>query len=756
MYSPLRLFIFLLWLPCSLSAFANELAISNIEIEGNQRVSRSTIIDYLPIVSGQPFSELDSSAVIHALYETRFFKNISLYQRGADLVILVEESPTIDSVKITGNKKIDKTKLEMVFENQGFQKGSVFDRAVLEQIKRDIRSFYNQEGYFSIRVESTIDQLDFNRVKVSLEIHEGQPAKIRHLNLVGNHIYDQDTLLALFSSGTRGGLFSSADEYTRAKLQADLDILEEYYRSNGYLNTRIVSTQVSVSPDSENIYITVNIDEGQQYRLNSVQLLGGRSEDHAALQEQLDRLIVGDIVSIQQVSSVQDALENYYANASYAFAQVQFDFQFQDDQTVDVIYRADLGEPTLINRIYFVGNTRTRDYALRQEMRLSEDEPYSLDKLNQSRFRLQRLAYVSRVNIRTIPVVGDRTRVDIVVELEESVAQSSFTLGAGVSSNGISVDFGWSDLNWLGTGNKADFNLSSSQALQRLLIRYQQPFYTLDGVANNTYIDATRRDSGQISSTANYVTDTQSLGSVFSFPISEHSNVSFGAVAQHVNVFRTAGNSAEVLEFIQTHGTSLESVSLELGLSRDTRNRFVFPTSGNLNTLSVSWQLGDVGHYKTSYRQENFFQLSEHIVFGIRNRIDYGRGTGDLNALPFYARYFGGGVNSLRGYSQNTLGPVDENNLHIGGDLRFLGTLALILPPWESLKDSMRISLFTDYGNVYAQGSNISLQDLRATVGIALLWRTAVGPLTISYAEAYRKKSGDSLDRFQFSIGANF
>lgn len=735
--------------------------ISTIEVRGNTRTDVGTVLNYLPVKSGDAFDvRADTGRSIRALYETGLFDDISLHRNGDTLIVELSERPVIATIDIEGNEKIDDDALEESLRNEGIFRGRVFNRSVLETVQRELRRLYASAGNYSMRMETTVEKLERNRVAISINISEGKVATIRHINIVGNTVFDDDELLDLLESGLESSNpFSSADEYSRIKLEGDLEILRSYYLDRGYINFTISSTQVSISADKKAIYVTINIEEGERYTINQASLSGDFSVPRAELESLLE-FSAGDTFSRQNVIRTRDAIIDRLGEDSYAFANVNVSTDIEpESNAVDITFFIDAGKRVYINRIVFTGHSGTSDYVFRREMRLVEGGRYSPKHLDRSRIRLQRLAFISEVNVETSRVVGSDDLIDIYIHLQEG-ASGSFTVGLGVGSNGLIFNAGISQDNFLGTGNRVSFNVNNSRSNRQLSAEYGESFYTVDGISRTINAFLRERDATEITSTTDFVADSYGLGLRYGIPLTEFSSMSAGFNFTNTQITATAGTSNEIRAELSREGNDFDIFTVDLSYAFDDRNRTVFAETGSLHRISLSVAVpgSDSEFYKLGYRLEYYYPLTKKLVFSLNNRTDFGDGYGsDQEQLPFFERFFAGGVRSLRGYRQGSLGPRDSTNDAAGGDFRFLNTIELIFPPtFSDIEGQTRASFFTDFGNVYNDIDNFRSSEFRATYGFSFVWLAPIGPLTFSLARPYQSEPGDSLQTFQFTLGSVF
>ncbi len=742
------------------AAEAERFQISEIVVQGVERIDIGTVLTYLPLREGDLFDPVtDSPRAIRALYKTGLFSDVTLLRRDHALLIELKERPAIADIKFEGNKKIDDEQLEESLKTIGLSRGRAFNRSLLDSVEQELRRIYFSSGNYGMRIEKEVTELERNRVSIRLDITEGSVARIRHINIVGNTAFDDDTLLDLFESGVVNfNPFSSADEYSRVKLAGDLEALRSYYQDRGYIRFNVESEQVSISPDKQHIFITINVDEGQQYKVAGVRLVGKTEVDEEELYA-LAEQDPGTVFSRKDMVRNSNAISDRLGEEGFAFADVQVLPEINDEnREVHLVYNIIPGERAYVRRIIFTGQYKTRDEVLRREMRQMEGSRFSPKLVNRSRVRLQRLSYLESVSIDTQRVPGSDNQIDLLVKVKEG-SSGSFGATAGYGSNGFLFNINLTQENLFGTGERLQFAFDTSSTTDQLSVSYTDPYYTDDGVSRTVSAFIRETDASAVSTTTDYIIDSYGANVRFGVPISEFSTFRLGGGYEHVKLTETAGSSDEVKEFISEHGRRFDIFSANLGYSHDTRNRTVFATSGALNRISLESTLGvgDLDYYKLGYLFEYYFPVTSRYTFSSTVRVDYGEGYGDFEQLPFFRRYYAGGVRTLRGYENGSLGPRDSTGEAAGGDFRTLGTLEVIFPPpFVEEPGATRFSIFTDFGNVFSDYRDFDRGELRGSYGLAFVWLSPVGPLTFSIAKPYNDQDGDELESFQFTIGSIF
>ena len=736
--------------------------VAEIVVEGNERIDLGTILTYLPVRARERFDPaLDAPRALRALYETGLFDDVVIRRRGADtLVVAVDERPAIGEISITGNDKIPTEELERSLDQADIALGRVFNRSILESIERELRRVYFASGNYGSRIEVEVTPLERNRVALGIDIAEGAVAKIEHINIVGNEAFDEQTLLALLQSRENPwNPFSSADEYSQVKLAADIETLRSFYQDRGYVRFDIESTQVSISDDLRDIFIVINVREGEPYTVEGIELTG----EVDVPMEELSALIGvadGDTFARRDVVGSTTAITDRLGEDGFAFAEVDVVPTLDDEaRTVALDFRIRPGKRVYVRRIRFEGQYKTRDEVLRREMRQLEGSRFSPALVNRSRVRLQRLPFMQSVGIDTPRVPGTDDQVDLVVTVQEGPS-GSFSAGIGYGSEGsVTVNLAFSQENLFGTGESVRFSFDNSDTTRQLTLSLTDPYFTDDGISRTVrgFIRETEFDeSDEVSP---YDSSVRGASVNFGVPLSEFSTFRIGAGYERTEVGATAGTPVDIDRFIAEEGDTFDVFDLSLGFTYDTRNRTVFATSGAVNRLRAEIAVpgSDLTYYKLGYGLEYFRAINERLTFSSTVRVDAGSGYGDLAELPFFQRYFAGGVRTLRGYRGASLGPRDSMDRASGGDFRTLGTVELIFPPpFVEEPGATRFSLFSDFGNVFDDLDDFELEEFRGSYGVAFVWLSPVGPLTFSLSEPYNDEPGDETQRFQFTIGSIF
>ena len=743
-------------------AFALEsFAVDDIRVEGLQRIAAGTVFNYLPVKIGDTLTEKSAQEAIKALYKTGFFKDVRLERQGSVLIVSVVERPSIASIRISGTREFPEEDLKKGLKEIGLSEGRIFNRSLLDRVEQELRSQYFSRGFYALSIKPTVTPLERNRVDLDIAVTEGPPARIREISIVGNATFPIKELKSLFTQGPAAwwAVFSSRDQYSKQKLAGDLERLRNFYQDRGFLEFNIESTQVQITPDKEDIYITVNISEGERYMVGEYKLAGKFPVPESELRALVD-LKPGDVFSRKRVTESSKRISDRLANEGYAFANVNAVPEVnKEKRAVSFTFFVDPGKRVYVRRVNFAGNVATHDEVLRRELRQLEGTWYSAEKIRRSRERLQRLGYFEDVNIETPAVPGVSDQVDVNITVKER-STGSLNLGIGYSDSGLIVSASVTESNLFGTGKELSLRLDNSDAASNYSIRYVNPYYTPDGISRGFSIFRSEVDTSELN-TAAYNTDTVGAGVFWGIPLTEYRRLTLGLDYESIGI-ETRDSSPQVAkDFVAREGSPVKAAKLTLGWSSDSLDSALFPTRGTLQRVTgeASVPGSDIEYYRLTYTLGRYWPLTENTSFKARTDFGYGDGYGETEMLPFFKNFYAGGSSSVRGYRSSSLGPrdpvVDEP---IGGTRRVLANAELLFPVPGVTRDekSMRLSVFVDGGMVYGPDDKFDLGELRYSAGLAFNWFSPVGPLSFSYAVPLNEKPGDRTEAFQFTLGVPF
>ncbi len=760
-----------------LPAMAERFTVTDIRVNGLQRVSAGTIFSVLPISVGDDVEEKQLAQAARTLFKTGFFDDIQLLRDGEVLVIQVTERPSISEITFDGNKSIKTEDLRKGLSEMGMQEGQVFQRATLERLTIELKRQYVSQGRYGVQVDADVIAQPRNRVAVHIRLQEGPVASIDDINLVGNQVFEDEELLKLFELKQPGLLswYTKDDQYSREKFGGDLERLRSFYLDRGYINFTVESTQVSITPEKDRVYLTINISEGQQFKVREVKLAG----ELVVPEEELRLLLVmrkDQIFSRQLLTLTSDLLTKRLGNEGYTFANVNGIPEIHDeDDTVSVTFFVDPGKRSYVRRINFRGNTRTADNVLRREMVQLEGGWASTEKVEQSKTRLERLGYFKNVNVETKPVPGTSDQVDVEYSVDEQPSGSISASVGFAQGSGLILGGSISQNNFLGTGNQVSAAINTSSFRTQYSFSYLNPYYTLDGISRgfNVFYRETDFDAGNITG---FSTDALGGGVTFGYPINFSDRIFFRTGFTSTALNAGTFPSAEIAGFIAKEGKDYNVLNMETGWSRNRLNRTLLPTSGSRQNLGMEISVpgSDLQYYKLSYNGEKYFPLNRDFTFRLRTDLGYGDGYGSGGGLPFFENYYAGGISSVRGYESNTLGPRDTPNPAsgdtpdpFGGNVLIAGSAEVLFPiPFLRDQQGLRGSFFLDGGNVFltdrpgggasTNDDDVSFSNLRFSVGFGINWLTGFGPLSFAIAAPINSESGDDTQAFQFSFGQAF
>ena len=780
--------------------------VNDIRIAGLQRVSTGSIFNTIPISVGDKIDDRKIVDITRALFSTEQFDDIQISRDGNALIILVAERPSISSIDISGNSALKTEVLLESFDGIGITEGQVYKRSTLERMKAELVRSYSSQGRYGAGVEISESPQPRNRVSIAIEIDEGESAKIDVITILGNSIFNDEDLLDVMelSEGSWLSFLSNDNQYSREKLQGDLENLESYYLDRGYLEFSIESSQVSISRDRSSIYITYIISEGPQYTINDVRIVGDMPVNEDFINPIIDSQ--KDITYSQaQITQIEEIFTSLLGNEGYAFASVKGQPNIDQEMLeVDLNFVIDPGKRTYTRKILFEGNEITQDDVLRREMRQFEGAWASDDKIEQSRVRLERLGFFKEVNVETVPVPGTDDQIDVKFRVEE---ETTGNVGGnlGYSDFGLMVGFNLQERNFLGTGNSVGIAINKSIYQEVYNLSYYDPYFTIDGVSRGYSLYYRKTDYGEFN-IANYTSDSQGFGIQFGYPISDTQRIGLNLTYDNTEIDQGTIPVRDILDFLVEEGNTFQTLSAQAVWSRITLNRGMFPTDGaSTEALFLATLPGsDINYYKLNIRQKFYQPLNFwDLVFGFQGEIGYLAPYDDTKIVPFFQHFYAGGPRSLRGFESNTLGPratptpcygfdsindlcpplVDTNfdgvpdspaynqsivyqrDDPIGGDVKIEGSAQLIfkLPMVEDQR-SMRTAFFFDFGNVFSMDCRDyqvscykpSLEELRYSIGLGLTWITGFGPMSFAISKPYNEDRYERTEEFQFTIGTVF
>ena len=794
-------------LSLNLNAF-DEFLVSDIRIIGLQRVSTGSIFNVIPISVGDRIDTRKSNDIVRSLFSTEQFDDIQIGKDGNTLIITVVERPSISLIEISGNKALKTEQLLESLDGVGIKEGEVYKRSTLEKVKSELVRSYASNGRYGADVEINEILKPRNRLEINIEVDEGNSAKIKKISIIGNETYTDDELLDSFelSEGSFFSFLSSNNQYSREKLVGDLETLESYYRDRGYLKFSIESSQISLSRDKKSIFITYNLNEGEKYTINDVDVIG-----EIPFEEEVYIEIVNSLndqtYSQAQITSIEEFFVNVLGNRGYAFAEVKGDTEITDDSNeVKLIFTVIPGNKTYTRKILFTGNDVTQDHVLRREMRQFEGAWTSDNSIEAGKVRLERLGYFKEVNVETIPVVGTEDQIDIVYSVDEETT-GSVGGNIGYSDFGLMLGFNLQEQNFLGSGNTVGIGINKNIYSEMYNLSFMNPYATKDGVSLGYNVYFRETDYGEFN-VANYLTNSNGFGAQFGYPTSDITRLGFNVTYDKTDIDVGTLPALEIYDFVSAEGNIFETLSVQFSWQRVTLNRGLFPTAGSSTVISLSTTVpgSDLSYYRSSIRQRYFRPLSSNIVFGFSGELGYLDAYGETEETPFFQNFYAGGPRSLRGFESNTLGPrstdapcyefnyeektcpnlidtdgdgeLDSPYINpyanstsryrdrpIGGNIKVEGSMQLIFKlPFIEDQRSLRSAFFFDFGNVFSDNCKDyqincykpALEDLRYSYGVGVTWITGFGPLSLAISKPTNAGPQERTEEFQFTVGNVF
>jgi outer membrane protein insertion porin family len=732
--------------------------VRDIRVEGLQRVEPGTIFASLPFRIGDLYNDEKGSAAIRALFGLGLFKDVRLEVSGDVLVVIVEERPTVADVDFVGTKEFDKEALQKALREIGLAEGRPYDQGLADRAEQELKRQYINKSLYGAEVVTTVTPIERNRVNLTFTVTEGEPARINEIRVVGNRAFSESTLRGLFDLDTGGFLswYTKSDRYSRAKLNADLEALRSYYLSRGYLEFRIDSTQVAISPNKQDIAITVNVTEGERYVVTGVRLEGnylGKDDEFKSLVA----IKPGQPYNADHVAETTKAFTDYFGNFGYAFANVEARPEIdRANNRVSFVLLAEPSRRAYVRRINISGNNRTRDEVVRREFRQFESSWYDADKIKRSRDRVDRLGYFKDVNVDTSEVAGAPDQVDLNINIVEKPT-GSLQLGAGFSSaENLALSFAVKQENAFGSGNYLGIEVNTSEYNRTVVFNSVDPYFTTDGISRT--IDLYYRSSKPYEEQGgNYELVTTGAGLRFGIPFSELDTVFFGGSVEQIEIKPGTNIPAVYLDYARRFGLTSSTLPLSVAWSRDDRDSAIAPTRGRFQRVAGELGVaGDARYFRGNYQIQQYLALNKQFTLGFNGELGWGAGLDD-RPFPVFKHFYSGGLGSVRGFEQGTLGPRDVTGATIGGPRKITLNAEVITPfPGAGNDRTLRMFGFVDAGNVFGEDEKIRFGEIRASVGVGLSWISPIGPLRLAYAYPVRKFAGDRIQQMQFQIGTSF
>ena len=733
--------------------------IKDIRVEGIQRTEAGTVFSYMPVKVGDIMDNEKAAATIKALFATGFFKDVRLEYDGDVLIVQVQERPAIGQIDLIGLKEFPPEQLKDAFKQIGLSEGRIFDRSLLDKAEQELKRQYLAKGKYAASVKTTVTPLERNRVAVRFEVEEGDFAKIRQINIIGAEAFREKDLLGLMSLSTPTWLswYTKSDQYSKQKLSGDLETIRSHYLNRGFLEFNVDSTQVQISADKLDIYITINLIEGKRYIVSDTKVAGEPTLSEKELRK-LVTLRPGEVFSREKLTASSKAISDRLGNDGYAFANVNAVPELdKENQRVAFTFFVDPGRRVYIRRINVSGNTRTRDEVIRREVRQAEGGWYAQDKVNRSRGRLDLLGFFKEVNVETPPVAGTTDQVDLNVRVEEK-STGNILAGAGFSSSeGIVLSGSVAQPNVLGSGNFLSVQVNTSKVNKTYSISYTNPYYTDDGISLGGDIYTRKTEAGSLA-ISNFTTNSIGFGLRTGVPLNETDTINFGLGLDRTRLELFSNSNQQFRNFVNQFGASYTTLRGDISFARESLDSRIVPTRGTVQRASGEFGLpgGTLNYYKLSYQHQVYLPLSKSFTLSLNGELGIGNGLGN-DPFPFFKNFYAGGISSVRGYRTGTIGPKDSNGDAIGGGRRVVVNSELLTTvPGLGQDKSVRLSVFLDAGTIEAAGASFSASNVRYSSGVGVYWISPIGPLRFSYAAPLNAKDNDRKEGFQFQLGSVF
>jgi outer membrane protein insertion porin family len=735
-------------------------AVKDIRVEGLSRVEPGTIFASLPVKVGDTYSDEKAAASIRSLFALGLFKDVRIEASGGVLIVIVEERPSIADVDFSGTKEFDKDTLKKALADIGLTDGRPFDKALVDRAEQELKRQYINRSMYATDVVTTVTPIERNRVSLSFAVVEGDAAKINSIRIVGNKAFSESTLRSQMDSDTAGWLtwYTKANRYSRAKLNADIESLRSYYLSRGYLEFKVESTQVAISPNKEDIGVTINITEGERFVVSKIKLVGnylGKEEEFRSL----IAIQAGEVYNADQVAQTTKAFTDYFSNFGFAFARAEPRTEVdRATNRVEVTIQADPSRRVYVRRINVAGNDRTRDEVIRREFRQLEAAWYDGDKIRQSRNRVDRLGFFSNVSLETQDVPGSQDQVDLLISVAEKPT-GSLSLGAGLSSSdGLGLTFGFKQDNAFGSGNSLGMDISTSKFNRSIGFNTTNPYFTDDGVSRT--IEVAARSSKPYTDIDSYSLDTTSAALRFGVPFTDTDTVYFGVGVDRTSIVPGTGLPLAYQTYANQFGFASNAVPLSVGWGRDTRDSALVATTGKLMRATAEWSVaGELRYLRATTQYQQFVPLTRRVTFALNGELSAGAGTNNL-PYPVFKNYYAGGLGSIRGFEQGSLQTASQRLAGItatGGAKKINVNAEILSPlPGGGTDRTLRMFGFVDAGGVFDADESIQFGDLRSSYGVGISWISPVGPLRLAFAKPIKKFDEDRIQTMQFQIGTTF
>jgi outer membrane protein insertion porin family len=730
--------------------------VKDIRVEGIQRTDAGTVFSYLPVKIGETLTEARAADAIRALYATGFFQDVSLEVDNGVLIVAVTERPSIAQVDYNGVKEFPKEALGKAMREIGLVEGRIFDRSLLDRAEQELKRQYVSRGKYAAVVTTTVTPLERNRVGITFDVVEGDTAKIRQISIIGNKAFPEKELVGRLSLSTPGWLswYTKSDQYSRQKLSGDLETLRSYYQDRGYAEFQVESTQVSITPDKKDVYITIGVNEGPKYTVSDIKVGGDTLIPEAEMQK-LVLVRSGEVFSRGKITQSSKLITDRLGNDGYAFANVNVVPEIdKQNQTVALTFLVDPGRRVYVRRLNITGNNKTRDEVIRREMRQMEGAWFSQEKVQQSKLRLDKTSYFNDVSVETPAVQGTTDQVDVNISVIEKPT-GNLMLGAGFgSSEGLILSGAVTQQNIFGSGNHMGISVNTSRLNTVYSLSFTNPYFTVDGVSRGFDIYYRNTNPNTVN-LGNYTLETYGANLRFGVPLSETNAITYGIGYEATNIGTDIYSPINVKNYVNTFGSNTTALLTNVGWNKDGRDSVLYPTKGTIQRAfaEVSLPGGNLRFYKLSYDHQQYFPLTQDLTLSLRGEVGYGDGYNGL-PLPFFRNFYTGGPTSIRGFFPASVGPINIEGNPVGGSKKFLASGELLFPiPGLTQDKAWRFSVFSDTGFV---GDTYDFSQIRVSAGFGVTWISPFGPLKVSVAQPVVKEPTDRKQVFQFQFGGMF
>jgi len=749
---------------CIIAVFQNSYAeesfvVEDIVLKGLQRVDAGSMYAYLPFEVGDIFDTSMTPQIIKTLFKSKFFNDIIIERKGNTIIITFDERPTIVDIEFEGVEGIEPDQLDKILDAANIASGRIYDTSVLERIKSEMREQNFARGMYSSDIQIKETKLPDNRIYLKVVVREGVRAKIKQIKITGNQEYSDKKLIKDFQTALPKWymFWSDSGVYSSPMLTGDIEALISLYQNKGFMDFIIESTQVALSKNKEEVYITINIKEGEQYIVSKINVAGKLI---VPIEEIADLMVVttGEHLSREKILQTTDGIKQRLSEEGYAFARINAIPEKQKDTNkVEISFYIDPGTRAYVRRVNITGNATTTDEVYRREIRQMEGGWYSANAIKISQARLQRLAYVEDVRFEEVPVPGTSNQVDLNILIQEKQS-GSFNIGAGIGGDGVSLDLGISQDNFLGFGSKVSFNINTAKTTTAYGFSFYNPYHNLDNVSRSFGFDLQETKTDNSDKQSDYESDRTQLQYSYGIPMTENNRFNLTLKYFHWDIRTTTGSSTEIINFLADNGSTFDNFSLNINYAIDTRDRVTFTRSGFLTSLGTEINIpgSDLEYYKISFRTDAYYEINRDrdIVLRLKGAVKYGQGYGGTKGLPFYDKYRAGGKKTVRGYERNSLSPLDSEGKAIGGDFMVAGTAEVIFRPPVEI-NGLRTAFFADFGRAYKDYDSFEFGELKGSAGLSVRWMSPFGGISLSWSVPLNDELTDKTEGFQFNLGTN-